>query len=256
MANYIAMKASIFKNQDKSGYSIINADNPITAAMAEKTPGRPIFFSHERELDEGVFLSDGFICAKLCGIEEKVAHISRLGIVGPHNIENAMAACAAAICAGVPVDAIRSALKKFRAVEHRLEFVRELDGVRYFNDSKATNVDAAIKAVSSFDRPLLLIAGGRAKTDDFAEWVQIFPEKAKLVVCIGEAGAAIARECESQGYTSVESASTMREAVDFCKKKAVPGDCVLLSPACASFDMFESYEQRGNVFKKIVFDLN
>ncbi|MDR1209187.1 MAG: UDP-N-acetylmuramoyl-L-alanine--D-glutamate ligase [Clostridiales bacterium] len=253
MENYIALKESVFRNQGEDGYTVLNADDGITLAMAAKTKAKAVLFSRRRALAEGVWLDDGgTIRAALPGVTGAIVRVSELNIFGSHNYENVMAAAAMAICAGAPAETIRRALRGFRAVPHRIEFTRELDGVKYFNDSKATNVDAAIKGIEAFSEPVIVIGGGRAKTGDFSAWVSLFPGRVKHCVVIGEASDLIISACAQAGFPFCHRASSMEDAVIQCRELAEPGDRVLLSPACASFDMYGSYEERGDAFKAIV----
>ena len=183
----------------------------------------------------------------------RVCEISQIGIKGVHNLENAMAAAAAALLYGCDPSVIESALKKFTGLEHRLESVRDLDGVRYINDSKGTNVGAVIKSLESFNEPLLLIAGGRDKGSDFSPLRPLIKEKLKKLILIGEARDKIAEAVG--GMTNTSFASSLEEAVGIAHREAVKGDIVLLSPACASFDMFKNFEDRGRKFKEIVWKL-
>lgn len=257
MEIYAELKAKIFKNQQETDFTILNADDPITLSMASLTHGKPILFSLLRNLSEegsyqGVYLSKGTICARLLNIDEDIIGIDELQVFGNHNIENVMAACAIAICANVPLENLRSALRGFKSVPHRIEYVRNINGVNYFNDSKATNVDAAIKGIEAFDTPLVLIVGGRPKASDFGGLARLFPGRCSHVIAIGEAAPLILESCRVADYKNVQVAASMADAVQKSKEIAVPGECVLLSPACASFDMFDNFEHRGDVFKEFV----
>ncbi|MBQ8971029.1 MAG: UDP-N-acetylmuramoyl-L-alanine--D-glutamate ligase, partial [Lachnospiraceae bacterium] len=183
------------------------------------------------------------------GIDKKLIHKDEMNIIGLHNIENAMAAVAICASFGVPMEQILASLREFQEVEHRIEFVRELNGVRYYNDSKGTNVDAAIKGIQAMDRRTVLIGGGYDKGADFDEWIKAFDGKVKKLVLIGATAEKIAECAGKLGFTDYVFAKTLEEAVSICKETAESGEAVLLSPACASWDMFENYEKRGEIFK-------
>ncbi|MCL2415326.1 MAG: UDP-N-acetylmuramoyl-L-alanine--D-glutamate ligase [Defluviitaleaceae bacterium] len=254
LENYIAIKERIFENQNPDDYTILNFDDPVCKDMANRAKGNIVSFSMTDDNCD-VYCKGGVIYTNQNGHQESIIKTADLAIPGNHNIENAMAAVAMAVSIGVPTDVTAKALLDFRAVEHRIEFVREINGVCYYNDSKATNVDSAIKGILAMKRPILLIGGGRDKDQDFADWIAHFADCVKSIVCIGEAAEKIAQTCRAYNYTSVERANSLKDAVELCAAKAESGDCILLSPACASFDMFESYEQRGRVFKEFVMEL-
>lgn len=249
---YAAAKARIFANQGSSDFAVLNYDDPGTRKMAVQCPGQVIFFSRTHSLNKGVFVREGQIMVKFNEKFLPVMPAAKLGIPGPHNLENALAAVAAAWVSGIDEKIIARALQTFRGAEHRLEFVRELDGVRYINDSKGTNPEAAIKALESFRAPIVLIAGGKNKGSDFGEFARKIKEKVRLVVLLGESAGLIAEAVSKEGFTKIVRAGTFIEAVRKAHEAARPGEVVLLSPACASWDMFESYEERGNLFKETV----
>ncbi len=256
MENYIYMKSRIFGNQQKDDFLILNYDNPITATMYNYTESGTVYFSRLTLLQEGVFVDGlGNIQVRLPWISEQVIHINDLQIPGKHNLENALAAVAIAVCAGVPLNIIRQTLCNFSGVEHRIEFVRELGGVSFYNDSKATNPDSAIKAIEAFNQPIVLIAGGSDKGSDYGDWVKLFPNKVRHLVIIGEVSNQIKQTCDAYNFSNYSFANTFEEAVQAAYSKAYNGDCVLLSPACASFDMFQNFEHRGKVFKDLVWRL-
>ena len=169
-----------------------------------------------------------------------------------HNLENAMAAAAIAIAAGVPLDIIKDVLKTFKGVEHRIEYCGTIGGVTFYNDSKATNVDSAIKALEAIDKPILLIGGGKDKNVDFGQWVKLFENKVKFIALMGETAEQIIETCKIYSFMNYDKVNSLKSAVELCFSKAKDGDCVLLSPACASLDMFDNYEQRGDLFKMFV----
>ena len=220
--------------------------------MAKRTKAKVIFFSLDKPLDEGVYSDEKSMYIRALGYDEKVLDIDDMNIIGGHNVENAMAAIACGVCAGVSLDVIRKTLREFTAVEHRIEFVKEVNGVKYYNDSKGTNPDASIKAVMAMKSPICLIAGGYDKGSDFAEWIDTFDGRVKYVAVIGAVKEKICETLDKAGFKNYERADDFNEAMELCTRNAVPGDCVLLSPACASWDMFKSYEQRGEIFKDYV----
>ncbi len=252
LENYIAAKENIFKNMTEKDCLILNKDDETTLKMADKTKAKVYFFSRKNTLSEGVWSDGKSIYVNIEGVSGKVCDIDDMNIIGDHNVENAMAAAGLAICGGVKLEDVSRAICNFKAVEHRIEFVVTKNGVDYYNDSKGTNPDAAIKAVYAMKKPILLIGGGYDKQSDYAEWVNTFEGRVKYLAIIGEVKNDIKAECDKQGFKAYELFETFKEAVNACMEKAESGDCVLLSPACASWDMFDSYEQRGRIFKDIV----
>ena len=252
MDNYARAKARIFKNQGPEDCVILNYDDDATRRLAEDVPGRVLFFSRRQELETGAWVSGDAIVYNLGKGVEAVCPVASLGIPGAHNLENALAAVAAAAVLGVRTDVVADTLSGFRGVAHRLEFVAEIDSVRYINDSKGTNPDASIKALESFAAPVVLIAGGKNKGGDFAPFAIRVKEKARVMVTLGESGGDIAAAAREQGFNAILPAGGFEEAVLLAHRAARPGEIVLLSPACASWDMFNSYEERGDLFKKIV----
>jgi len=251
-AAYVDAKARIFLNQTPTDCAVLNADDAPTAALASRTPAHVLWFSRRRALGHGVFVSsDGWVAAKLNGHVEQVVPLAEIGLRGAHNVENVLAATACALWLGLPAEAIRRAVGRFRAVEHRIEFVRDVRGVQFYNDSKGTNVDSSIKALESFTERVVLIAGGKGKGQDFAPLAAAARGRVGHAVTIGEDGPKIAAALSAVGIP-VSAAPTMAAAIDAARAQAGPGDVVLLSPACASFDMFNNYEHRGDVFKKLV----
>lgn len=252
MENYTAAKALIFKNQTQDDACVLNYDNAITRAMAGKQKSKVIWFSRKVRLDRGVFIDDG----RLVSVEDDGAHVicrpGEIKIPGAHNLENALAAVALARCYGIAESVIRDTLKTFPGVEHRIEFVRELDGVRYINDSKGTNPDATEKAAEAMTRPTVLILGGYDKKNDFVSLFEGFGPLIRHVVAIGATQAKLLADAKAAGYAPVTTADSFEEAVNSARGIAKDGWNVLLSPACASYDMFSDFEQRGRVFKSIV----
>jgi UDP-N-acetylmuramoylalanine--D-glutamate ligase len=251
--DYYQAKARIFENQRPSDFAVINADDPLVLQVSARARGRRIAFSRTRPLDTGAYVEGDQLMLALDGMREVMCRISELKIQGVHNLENALAAGLAAAVAGAPTTAIRIALTSFEGLEHRLEFVAEIDGVRYVNDSKGTNVGAVVRSLESFTNPVVLIAGGRDKHGDFAPLIPLVRERVKRLILIGEAAPKL--RFELTGACPMEEASSLEEAVRRAAAAASPGEVVLLSPACASFDMFTDFEERGRVFKAAVREL-
>ncbi len=252
MDGYIKVKESITQNQDDSDFCVLNYEDDVLRDFGGKAPCRVVFFSSARVLENGWYYRDGAIYLSENGSVTKLLDTDDVNLVGLHNFENIMAAAAMAHCAGVPLDIIRSAAKQFVAVEHRIEFVREKDGVKYYNDSKGTNTDAAIKAIDAMPGKTVLIGGGYDKHADFTDWVKRFPGKVKKLILLGQTAQQIADTCDKVGFKDYVFAETLEEAVSLAHAAAKKGDCVLLSPACASWGMFKNYQQRGEMFKAFV----
>lgn len=250
--NYAAMKARITENQQASDYLILNAEDKPTQMVAAKTKAQIFWFSSRRQIKQGAFVHGEsiFFLAREGGRPEPVMPVGEIHLRGAHNVENVLAAVCAARLAGVEAEKIRASVAGFKAVEHRLEFVRQLQGVDYFNDSKATNVDAAIKAIEAFPSGIHLILGGKDKDSDYTVLSPLLRERVKAVYTIGSAAEKIERELH--GVVKMVGAGTIDVAVREANRAAVPGDVVLLAPACASFDQFENYEHRGRTFRQIV----
>lgn len=252
LAAYGAAKARIFANQTKDDFAVLNADDAASAAYAPATP-RVFWFSRKKMVTPGAFIRDSKIVFAHHGEEEMIIAVSQLPLPGAHNLENVLAAVAATRLAGVRPAQIEAGIKSFAGVEHRIEFVAEVNGVRYYNDSKATNVDATLKALDSFPGRILVILGGKDKDSDYAQLRTALREKAVLALLIGAAAEKI--EHQIAGSVAIQSAATLENAVDSAFHSAHAGDIVLLSPACASFDQFQNYEHRGRVFKELVHQL-
>ncbi|MGH9682026.1 MAG: UDP-N-acetylmuramoyl-L-alanine--D-glutamate ligase [Candidatus Acidiferrales bacterium] len=247
--DYANAKLRMFENQIERDAAILNADD---AEVTRRMPAKPhvFWFSRQKRVAEGAFLRDNQIIFRHDGSETPIAQCDQISLRGAHNVENVLAACAAAFLAGADPAAIAGGVKTFKAVEHRLEFVAEIGGVQFYNDSKATNVDATRKALEAFPGPLLVILGGKDKGSDYAGLRDLLQERAREVILIGAAAEKIAGQLA--GAARIESAGTMERAVHLARERAQPGDVVLLAPACASFDQFENYEHRGRVFKELV----
>lgn len=252
MENYTAAKERVFENQTEDDFCILNYDNEITKEMVGKQKSKIIWFSRQVVLDRGVFIEEG----KIVSLEDDGKHVicrtDEVKIPGEHNLENALAATALARCYGISESVIKETLKTFSGVEHRIEFVREVDGVRYINDSKGTNPDATDKAAAAMKRPTVIILGGYDKKSSFVSLLASFGENIKAVVAIGDTRQKILNDAEKAGYTPVHSAESFEESIKKAKDIAQEGWNVLLSPACASYDMFKNFEQRGSVFKTVV----
>ena len=252
MEGYIAVKESITKNQDTGDFCVLNYEDEVLRGFAPQAPCKVVFFSSARTLDEGWFYRDGAIYLRENGETIRLLGTDEVNLVGLHNFENIMAAAAMAHCAGVPLDIIRNVARDFVAVEHRIEFVREAEGVKYYNDSKGTNTDAAIKAIEAMPGQTVLIGGGYDKHADFTDWVARFPGKVRKLILLGQTREQIAATCDKIGFADYVFAESLEEAVRLAHDAAVAGDCVLLSPACASWGMFKNYQQRGTMFKDFV----
>jgi len=249
---YAAAKMRLFENQLERDFAILNADDPeVTKRMPSKS--HVFWFSRQKRVAEGAFLLDDQIVFRLDGSETVIGRRSDIPLRGEHNVENVLAACAAAYLAGAAPSAIASGVKTFRGVEHRLEFVAEISGVSFYNDSKATNVDAALKAVEAFPGPLFVILGGKDKGAPYTPLAEALRTKGRAALLIGEAADKIAADLGDA--VPCLRAGTLDRAVEMAAGRARPGDTVLLAPACSSFDQFENYEQRGRVFKQLVAQL-
>ncbi|HEV8226373.1 MAG TPA: UDP-N-acetylmuramoyl-L-alanine--D-glutamate ligase [Methylomirabilota bacterium] len=251
---YVDAKAKIFANQEPVDCAVLNADDAATAALASRTRAGVVWFSRVKALDRGVFVREGWIVAKLNGHVEEICPLSEISLRGQHNVENVLAATACALWMGLAPEAIRRRIGVFRGVSHRIERVAEERGVVYYNDSKGTNVASTIKALESFPEPIVLIAGGKGKGQDFSPLADAARGRVRQAVLIGADRAAIRAALEPAGVPCVD-ATSMREAVATARSLARTGDVVLLSPACASFDMFDNFEHRGEVFMTVVHEL-
>ncbi len=249
ITGYGEAKARIFENQHKDDVLVLNFDDPLVRALASRVPSRVVPFSRLEKHENGVFVENGNLVVK----DQIICRVDEILIKGVHNLENAMAASAMALAAGAERASVAAVLREFPGLEHRLEFVREKDGVSYINDSKGTNVGAVVKSVEGFTRPVILIAGGLDKGSDFSPLCGLFREKVKLLILIGKAADKMAKTLG--GSTETVLAKTLGDAVQLAAKRAISGDVVLLSPACASFDMFKDFEDRGRQFKEAVRNL-
>jgi UDP-N-acetylmuramoylalanine--D-glutamate ligase len=252
LENYQAAKERIFARQTAEDVLVLNADDEVTKSAAARAKSRIIWFSRTKVVSQGAFEQDGVILFRATeqGGAEPVLKVAEIPLKGAHNVENVLAAVCAARLAGVDAETIRTAIMNFQAVEHRLEFVATLNGVDYYNDSKATNVDASMKAIAAFPGGIHLILGGKDKNSDYRQMRPLLKERVKAVYTIGAAAEKIYTHIE--GTVPVVSAGTLEEAIARAAGAAQPGEIVLLAPACSSFDQFENYEHRGRVFKEVV----
>lgn len=252
MENYIAAKLDIARNQTKEQTCVLNYEDEVLRNFAGTAGVNVLFFSSRRVLQRGLYLEEGRILYSDGTHIREVVSVDDLQILGLHNYENVMAASGMALSFGVSLEKIREVLKNFQAVEHRIEYVTEKRGVKFYNDSKGTNPDAAIKGIQAMNRPTLLIGGGYDKQSEYGEWIDSFDGKVKKLVLIGQTKEKIARTAKEHGFEHCIFAESLEDAVQICYENAVSGDAVLLSPACASWGMFPNYEVRGKMFKDIV----
>jgi UDP-N-acetylmuramoylalanine--D-glutamate ligase len=250
MEEYAAAKMALFRNQSEGDFAVLNRDDETVVRAAEDVRSKALWFSSRKEVEQGAFLRGTRVVVRYEEREKEIMDISQIPLLGRHNVENALAAAAAVLPLELPWEGYARAIKNFKGVEHRLERVREKDGVLFVNDSKATNIDALVKALESFDRPVVLIAGGRGKKSSYLVLRPLFEKKVRAMVTLGE-DAPLLEEALGD-LVSTTRANTLPEAVQTAASIAQTGDCVLLAPACASFDMFRNYEHRGQVFKEAV----
>lgn len=255
MECYIGTKERIAENQGDENTCVLNYEDEVLRKFGEQLGIRVLFFSSKQKLDRGLYLdgeeifyADGTNTVRVICVEE-------LNILGTHNYENVMAATGIALSLGVPLNKITEALKRFEAVEHRIEYVTEKRGIRFYNDSKGTNPDAAIKGICAMNRPTLLIGGGYDKESEYDAWIESFCGKVKKLVLIGQTREKIAACAREHGFDEIMLCDTLEQAIDVCYENAADGDAVLLSPACASWGMFKNYEERGCIFREYVRNL-
>ncbi len=244
--NYIAVKKRIFSNQNENDFCVLNYDDDTCNKIKPKS--NTIFFSKNHKLQKGVYLENNIIKVNIDGVNEDICSVDKLKILP----ENAMAAIAISVCAKVPIDIIRDVIINFKGVEHRIEYVDTINDVDYYNDSKGTNPDAAIKAIEAMHKPIILIGGGYDKGSDFSQWINSFNNKVKKLILVGATAEKIKSTANRLGFNNCIIVSSFEEAFEEAYQNAQTGDCVLLSPACASWGMFDNYEQRGKVFKQLV----
>ena len=251
MEAYIAAKERIAENQTKEDVCVLNYEDEVLRDFAENTEADVLYFSSRRKLKRGIYLDNGEI---VCDLGERMVlcRTDELKILGSHNHENVMAAAAMALSYGVPMETVRRTVKDFQGVAHRIEFIAEKNGVAYYNDSKGTNPDAAIRGIRAMNRPTVLIGGGYDKDSTYDEWIEAFDGKVKKFVLLGATREKIAECARKHGFTENVMADSFEEAFERCVESAAPGDAVLLSPACASWGMFKNYEERGDKFRELV----
>ena len=255
MEEYIRVKELITENQGTEDVCVLNYEDEVLREFGKHLTPRVVYFSSGRKLDEGIYLDGNKIILKDGEKEIEVVKTEDLKLLGKHNFENVMAAVAMAYYDGVSLDSIRKSICEFTAVAHRIEYVTEKKGVVYYNDSKGTNPDAAIKGIQAMNRPTLLIGGGYDKQSGYDEWIEAFDGKVRYLVLIGQTKEKIKEAAEKHGFHNIILCEDLKEAVKVCEEKAQPGDAVLLSPACASWGQFDNYEQRGDMFKEYVRNL-
>ena len=257
MEIYQAMKEKIFAQETAEDFLVLNFDDERTREMIDRAACKVVYFSRQRELDEGAFIKNNRLVIKFNGTHE-LCTIDELGIKGGHNVENALAASMMAFLVGAPAEKICGVLKSFQGVEHRIEFVREIDGVKFYNDSKATNTDSAIKALETFAGHIILIAGGDDKLTDLTDFLRLVNERVDYLILVGDAAKRFRTCAVEQNFPAekiLDAGYSMQRAVELAAEIARAPQVVLLSPACASFDMYSDFEERGRDFKRIVHEL-
>ena len=255
MENYAAVKEKIAANQTKADYIVLNYDDEVLRKFGGETTATPVYFSRKQKVSHGTYLEGTMIKYTDGNVVTDVIDVRDMLLFGAHNHENVMAAAAICIQMGVPVDIIAETIRNFKAVEHRIEYVRTLDGVEYYNDSKGTNPDSTIKAIEAMPKKTILIAGGYDKHSEFDEMIKSFGDTIIELVLLGVTKDKIAAAARAQGFENIRFVESLKEAVEVCHENAKEGQIVLLSPACASWDMFKSYEERGKLFKQYVNEL-
>lgn len=251
MEAYIRAKEDIAKNQTQEQVCVLNYEDEVLREFGSHVKADVIYFSSQRKLERGIYLEDECIIYNN-EVKMELCHVDELKLLGIHNYENVMAAAAIALAYGVPAETVKTVIRQFAGVEHRIEFVCEKNGVAYYNDSKGTNPDAAIKGIQAMNRPTYLIGGGYDKDSEYDEWIEAFAGKVKKLVLLGATKEKIAATARRHGFEDIILTGTFEEAVMTCVNLANPGEAVLLSPACASWGMFKNYEERGDKFKEIV----
>lgn len=249
--NYAYYKARIYNNQTPNDFAIVNDEDEISKALTSEMENNKIYFSVHKKLEKGIYMNDGKIYSSLSGEEKLIMDRSEIFLKGDHNVENVLAALGIAIAYDLDLEKVKQVLRDFKGVEHRLEYVKEINGVTYINDSKGTNPDASCKAIASFDN-IILIAGGYDKGSDYEEYLTLYKERGKALIVMGATADKIINTAERLGIDNIYKVESMQEAVQIAYKIAEPGYVVLLSPACASWGMYKNYEIRGKDFKSEV----
>lgn len=252
MEEYQRTKERIFSNQRDSEYLILNYDDAAVRNMAERALSQVLYFSASQELQTGAYVKEGLLQINWQGKNYPICSVKEMKLFGRHNVENALAACCAALLMDVSTTAMSMVLRSFTGVEHRIEPVAAVNGVPYYNDSKATNPESSIKALEAFDGHVVLIAGGRDKNTDLKEFMALAKAKVDHLILVGEAQERFAAHAQAAGVSHIHCTGSMEDAVQLAHRLARPPQIVLLSPACASYDMFANYEERGRVFKELV----
>ncbi len=252
---YAGLKARIFENQTSDDYAVINADNSFTAALSGHLKGREMLFSGHREVAQGAFVRDGWVVMKLGGVETSYCRVSEIKLPGEHNLENVMAASCIAAAMNVRPSSVSEVACGFGGVRHRMETIAAVNGVTFINNSMCTNVDAAVRSIEAVDVPQVVICGGKDKGSDYAPLAQVIRDRVKFAVLIGQDAGLIENALVAAGFKSFVNAGSMLEAVDVAASHARPGDVVMLVPACASFGMFSSFEERGDMFRNLVLEM-
>lgn len=249
---YINAKYKIFSNQDSEDFLILNYEDPILSMLKGNVVPKAIWFSSKRILESGIFIENGWVKSKLWDTQEDIIPLSEIGIPGVHNIENIMAVVGLSLCLGVEVPVIRRSIKDFKGVSHRIELVGTINGARYYNDSKGTNPDSSIKALNALDAPVILIAGGYDKGSDFDDLLKVYSPKGKALILMGATSERLGYSAQRLGIRHIVHVKDMKAAVDMAFQLSEEGDNILLSPACASWDMYKNYEERGDHFRELV----
>ncbi|MCK8823675.1 UDP-N-acetylmuramoyl-L-alanine--D-glutamate ligase [Fuchsiella alkaliacetigena] len=253
--DYVAAKAEITAQQLEDDYLVLNYDDQTVRDLAAKSAAEVVYFSQKEELAGGLYVKDGVVINDLTAQQESLIRVEEIGIKGPHNLENVLGAIAISLLRGLSIEVINFTLKNFQGVEHRIEEIVTIEGVKYINDSKATNVAAATKALETFEAPLILIAGGMDKGACFTEFAKKIADNVKHLILLGETADQIEESTLNSGLDNIQRVNSISQAVKWADQLSTSGDVVLLSPACASWDMFSSYKERGNKFKQAVMSL-
>lgn len=255
LENYIDAKKKVFKNQDKDKYTILNYDDLKLREMEDEVNSNIIWFSVDNKLSNGVYIEDGYVVINDGEKLKKVIATNEIMLPGKHNLENALGSIAIAWIMGLDLEIIKEVLKSFQGVEHRIEYIDTINGINFYNDSKGTNSDASIKAIEAINSPIILIAGGMDKGTDFDDLILSFKDKVKALVLLGETKEKIRDTAIKYGFKNIFLVKDMKEAVETSFKLGKTNDNILLSPACASWDMYSSFEERGDDFRNLVLNL-